>query len=142
MLENLKDKKKKRKKKGLYEVECVNNPCYVTLAVNPKKYFEFCQDYSVNKKHKSIKKGSRGMEYSNYCNCIKSLTNFDMFEKPFNEYKEVARFVFKKGAMVKTVVAKTRFSQLNDKRFYFPDGVLSLPYRHPSLSEIDNRDSK
>ena len=40
--------------------------------------------------------------------------------------------------MVKTVVTKTKFSQLNDKRFYFPDGILSLPYGHPSLSEIDN----
>ena len=40
--------------------------------------------------------------------------------------------------MVKTVVTKTKFSQLNDKRFYFPDGVLSLPYGNPSLSEIEN----
>ena len=40
--------------------------------------------------------------------------------------------------MVKTVVTKTKFSQLNDKRFYFAGGILSLPYGHPSLSEIDN----
>ena len=39
--------------------------------------------------------------------------------------------------MVKTVVTKTKFSQLNDKRFYFPDGILSLPYGHQSLKEID-----
>ena len=26
---------------GLYEVERIDNPCYVTLAVNPKSYFEF-----------------------------------------------------------------------------------------------------
>lgn len=32
---------------------------------------------------------------------------------------------------------KTKFSQLNDKRFYFADGVVSLPYGHPSLKEID-----
>lgn len=32
---------------------------------------------------------------------------------------------------------KTKFSQLNDKRFYFADGVVSLPHGHPSLKEID-----
>ena len=40
--------------------------------------------------------------------------------------------------MVKIVVNKTKFSQLNDKRFYFPDGILSLLYGHQSLSEIDD----
>ena len=78
------------------------------------------------------------MEYSSYANRIKSLVNFDTFEKPPAEYKDVARFSVKKDNMVKAVVTKTKFSQLNDKRFYFPDGVLSLPYDHPSLSEMDN----
>ena len=78
------------------------------------------------------------MEYSSYANRIKSLVNFDTFEKLPAEYKDVARFSVKKGKMVKAVVTKTKFSQLNDKRFYFPDGVLSLPYDHPSLSEMDN----
>lgn len=39
--------------------------------------------------------------------------------------------------MIKTTVQKTKFSQLNDKRFYFPDGILSLPYGHINLKEID-----
>ena len=55
-----------------------------------------------------------------------------------NECKEVARFVVKKGDMIKTTVTKTKFSQLNDKRFYFPDGILSLPYGRPCLEEIEN----
>ena len=134
MLENLKDKKKL----GLYEVENIDNPCYVTLAVNPKEYFEFFSDNIVNKKHKGIKKGSKGMEYNNYANRIKSLINFKTFKKPPTEYKKVARFLVKKGDMVKTTVTKTRFSQLNDKRFYFPNDTLSLPYGHPSLAAIDN----
>ena len=37
MQENLRDKKKL----SLYEVHRVDNPCYVTLTVNPKEYFEF-----------------------------------------------------------------------------------------------------
>ena len=130
-------KPKRQKKLGLYEVERVDNPCYVTLAVNSKEYFEFFQNYSTNKEHKDIKKGSRGMEISNYANRIKSLVNFDTFEKPPSEYKDVARFIIKKGDMVKTVVNQTKFSQVNDMTFYFPDGILSLPYGHQVLSEID-----
>ena len=59
-------KPKRQKTLCLYEVERVDNPCYVTIAVNPKEYFEFFHDYLVNKKHKGIKKGSRGMEYQNF----------------------------------------------------------------------------
>ena len=44
----------------------------------------------------------------------------------------------KKGEMVTTSVMTTKFSQINDKRFYFPNGILSLPYGHPSLTEINN----
>lgn len=34
-------------------------------------------------------------------------------------------------------IAKTKFSQLNDKRFYFPNGIVSLPFGHLSLKEVD-----
>ena len=33
-------------------------------------------------------------------------------------------------------VSKVQFSQLNDKRFYFPNGIISLPYGHPYLEEL------
>ena len=33
---------------------------------------------------------------------------------------------------------KTKFSQLNDKRFYFPDGIVSLPFGHKNLKQIDD----
>ena len=35
-------------------------------------------------------------------------------------------------------VIKSTFSQLNKKRFYFPDGIISLPFGHKNLQEIDN----
>ena len=78
------------------------------------------------------------MEYCNYTNRIKPLKNFDAFEKPPNEYKEAGKFSLKKGNMTKTTVTKTKFSQLNDKRFCFPNDILSLLYGHPSLEEIEN----
>ena len=58
--ENFHSRKPKRQKKlGLYEVERIDNPFYVTLAVNPKKYFELFCNYSTIKKHKGIRKGLR-----------------------------------------------------------------------------------
>ena len=66
---------------GLYEVEHIDDPCYVTLAVNPKEYFEYFKSGNVNKKHKGIKKGSVGMEYENYAERIKPLFDFKTYKK-------------------------------------------------------------
>ena len=30
-------------------------------------------------------------------------------------------------------ILKPKFKQLNDKRFYFSDGIVSLPFSHPYL---------
>ena len=38
---------------GLYEVESINDPCLVTLAVNPKEYFEYFKSENVNKKQRN-----------------------------------------------------------------------------------------
>ena len=86
-------------------------------------------------KNKGIKKGLKGIDFENYAKRVKSLKNFDSFEQPKKEYKRVGRFIVKKGEMVTTSVVK-QFSQLNDKRFYFPNAIISLPYGHPSLREI------
>ena len=68
-----------KKKLGYYEIKSIDNPCYVTLAVNPKEYFEIFKNKKTNKKHKGIKKVSHGMEFKNFAGRIKSLANFDMF---------------------------------------------------------------
>ena len=78
------------------------------------------------------------MDFQNYADRIKCLKNFDPFEQPKNEYKQVVRFMVKKGEMVATSVVKTKFSQMNDERFSFPNGILSLLYGHPSLTEISD----
>ena len=33
-------------------------------------------------------------------------------------------------------VQKCKFAQINDKRYYFEDGIISLPFSHSSLLEI------
>ena len=122
---------------GLYEVEHIDDPCYVTLAVNPKEYFEYFKSECVNKKHKGIKKGSVGMDYENYAERIKSLFDFDTYKKSKLDTKEVVRISVKKGEMTTQKITKTKFSQLNDNRFYFANGIVSLPFGYLSLKEID-----
>ena len=41
------------------------------------------------------------MEFVNFSKQINSLVNFDMFEKPPSEYKQVSRLTVDKGKMVK-----------------------------------------
>ena len=137
--DNFSARKLSRKTKlGYYEIESIDNPCYVTLAVSPKEYFEVFKNQRTNKKHKGIKKGSHGMEFENFAVKIKSLVNFDTFQRPPAEYKEISRFTVFQGEMMKKTAQKTKFSQLNDKRFYFPNGIASLPYGHQNLKEIDD----
>ena len=38
--------------------------------------------------------------------------------------------------MCMTSVKKVQFASLNDKRYYFSDGIVSLPFGHPLLSEV------
>ena len=122
---------------GLYEVESIDDPCLVTLAVNPKEYFEYFQSQRTNKKHKAIKKGAPGMNYENYAERIKPLYDFESFEKPKKEKKKVVRFTVKKGDMTTTQVEKKKFSQINDKRFYFPNVIVSLPFGYDALKELE-----
>ena len=36
-------------------------------------------------------------------------------------------------------VSKVQFGQLNNKRFYFSNGIISLPYGHPYLEELGKK---
>ena len=123
---------------GLYEVENINDPCYVTLAVNPKEYLEYFKSDNVNKKHKGIKKGAVGMDFENYAERIKPLFDFETYKQPKPDTKQVVRISVKKGEMTTHKITKTKFSQLNDKRFYFPNAIVSLPFGHAVLKEIDD----
>ena len=73
------------------------------------------------------------MGFKNFTQKIGSLVNFDTFEKPPANIKPVSRLTVAGGEMVKTSVVKNKFSQINDKRFYFPNGIVSLPFHHPLL---------
>ena len=81
---------------GLYEAKHLNDQCYVTLAVNPKEYFELFKSKEINKKHKGIKKGSAGMDFENYAERIKPLYDFQSYKKPKADNKNIVRISVKK----------------------------------------------
>ena len=91
------------------------------------------KDLALNKKHNRIKKGSSGMGSENFTGRIKLLESFQTFEKPPAEYKEVSRLSVVQGEMIKKTVMKTKFCQLKYKRFYFPDGIVSLSFGQKKL---------
>ena len=130
-------KEQKRKKLWYFEIEHIDNPCILTFAVNPKEYLEVFDDKNLNKKHKGIKKGSPGLGLKNFSQRIKSLVNFDTFEKPPQDTKKVSKLTIVAGKMVKTTIVKNKFTQLNGKRFYFPNGIVSLPFYHPNFAKIN-----
>ena len=130
-------KEQKRNKIEYSKIENIDNPCILTLAVNPKEYLELFEDKNLNKKHKGVKKGWSGLGFKNFAQRIGSLVNFDTFEKPPRDTKIVSRLIAVAGEMDKSTYIKNKFSQLNDKRFYFLDGIISLPFYHPILSKIN-----
>ena len=124
-----------RKQMGLYAFENVNG-INVTIGVNPKEYIEVCNDASVNKKHKGLKRNTVGMDYPLYAERVRS-----MQENASIENRLVKRFVQKRlqsvhGEMSQVTIDKVSFGKLNDKNYYFTDGITSLPHGHPLLHEI------
>ena len=49
---------------------------------------------------------------------------------------EQNRFQVISESMQMKSISKVQFEQLNDKRFYFSNGIISLPYGHPYLEEL------
>ena len=92
----------------LYEVKHLNDQCYVTLAVNPKEYFELFISKEINKKHKGIKKGSAGMDFENDAERIKPLYDFHSYKKPKVDNKNIVRISVKKGEMTTHEIKKKK----------------------------------
>ena len=52
--------------------------------------------------------------------------------------KKVSKVTADQGETIRKTVLKTKFLQLNDKRFYFPDGFVPLPFGQPNLKKLDD----
>ena len=126
---------KTKKEMGLYETESVDNPNICTIAINPKEYFEKFRNRNINKKHKGVRRDAPGMSFESYDSRIAPRRSIDCKK---TEQKKIVqkRLQVKNTNMVMTSVNKVQFASLNDKRYYFSDGILSLPYGHPLLKEV------
>lgn len=91
-----------------FSVKNIDNPCHLTIACNPKGYFEMFPDSEVNKKHKRMEKGSSGMCFENYASRIVSLTNF----------KQSNLLTFVSSTLKRTGIFKKNHVQKNDRYFW------------------------
>ena len=134
-----------KKRVGFFEVENIDTPNIITIALNPKEYYERFADTIDNKKHKGLKKSTPNMDFDSYSSRLSDLTEYysEFVTKP-NPVKQIEqkRFQIINESMQMKSVSKVQFGQLNDKRFYFANGILSLPYGHPLLEKVRKQKDK
>ena len=70
-----------KKMVGLYKVESIDNPNIITLAVNPKEYFEVFRSKEINKKRKGIKKSTPGMNSESFASRIMDFREYSYIDK-------------------------------------------------------------
>ena len=127
------------KQVGLYEFKNVEHSIICTICLNPKEYFElYGIFYEIIKKHKGVRKGTKGMDFDNYVSCILSIKEVKEGTGRFAKERKQTRFQNTKGNMVIVSIEKCRFGQLNDQRCILPDGISFLPYGHKGLRFIED----
>ena len=111
--------------------------------MNPKEYCEKFNDYSDNKKHKGLKKLTPGMDIDFYSSCLADLTEYyDQFCRPLLKKIQQKRFQIINELMQMSTISKVQFGTLNSKKFYFCDGIVSLPYGHQLLENLRKKKLK
>ena len=58
------------------EIESIDKPNFVTIALNPKEYYERFINHSDNKKHKGLKKSTPDMDFDSYSSRLSDLTEY------------------------------------------------------------------
>ena len=89
-----------QKELGYFSVENIDDPCVVTVAVNPKEYFEEFESQAVNKKHKGLRKDAAGMEFEDYAKRINLIIEIETFGHLLNEKQKQNRFAIKNNKIV------------------------------------------
>ena len=108
-----------KKQVGLFQIESIDK-INITIALNPKEYYEKFIDQSYNKKHKDAKKATANMDFDSYSACLSDLTDYyGEFVKPAPKKIEQKRLQVISESMQMKSVCKVQFGQLNDKRFDF-----------------------
>ena len=125
-----------KKQMGLFEIENIDNPNVCTIAVNPKEYFEQFKNSDINKKHKGVKRGTPGKSFESYARHIKRLRHDLDQQQDAPERLIQKRLQVENTNMKMKTIRKYKFASINDKRYYFSDGIVSLPFGHPFLDKV------
>ena len=113
-----------KKQMRLYEIENIDKG----------KFFEKFKNRSINKKHKGIRLDTLEMNFENYAERIKVLR--DVNSERVNRKMIQKRLQVKNTEMKLASESKVQLANLNDKRYYFSDEIVSLPFRHSLLSDF------
>ena len=85
------------------------------------------------------------LDFDSYSSRLSDLTEyyseFVTKPNPVNQIEQ-KRFQIINESMQMKSVSKIQFGQLNDKRSYFSNGILSLPYGHPLLEKARKQKDK
>ena len=132
--------KSEKKQVGLYEIKNIDNLNILAIAINAKEYFEKYKDYSINKKHKSVKKNTPDKNFEVYSERLATLHEH-CFPKKIKRIKQ-KRFQVVNESMRMKSVNKTQFAKLNNKRYSFHNGIVSLPFGHFLLEKARKETEK
>ena len=73
-------------------MESIKNTNIITIAINPKEYFEKYKHFSINKKHKGLKQNTPGMNFEAYLERLATLHEYCFESKPNKKKIEQKRF--------------------------------------------------
>ena len=133
---NVRDEKT-HKQLGFFDIEHIDDPCVIIIATNSKEYIESSQVKMLIRSIK-VKKGEKSMNLESFAKRIVTLAEIEHCEKKSEPTAvEQARFTVKRNEMVLDTVQKKKFSQINDKRYCFQCDIVSMPFDHPSLHNIN-----
>ena len=82
------------------------------------------------------------MKFEDYAERINSIREIETFAQLAKEKQKQNRFTIKNNQMILEEIEKSKFAQINNKRYYFSDRILSLPFSLPFLKEIVNFKTK
>ena len=87
-----------------------------------------------------MKKNSPGMDFEAYSERLATLHKYCFESKP--KKIEQKRFQIINDSMQMKSVKKIQFAWSNNKRFYFHDGIVSLPFGHFLLNKVTEAKKK
>ena len=79
---------------------------------------------NVNKKTQGSQKGCQRDRFENYSRWINLTREIETFGQLPTEKKKKKRFLIKNNDTVLEEVQKSKFAQINNKRYYFSEGIV------------------